>query len=297
MGRVSPGAGTGPEVETAGPAVRRGRRARGSAGSSFHYSFGLLAPEQKRGIETVYAFCRAVDDLADEGPIDPGRAAAVLRVYREEIALCYGGGPALAVTRDLQACVRRFGIPREPLEELLAGVEMDLRVTRYETFEDLRVYCRRVASAVGLICLPIFGCRHPRSRDYAVDLGIALQLTNILRDLKADAARGRIYLPLDDMASFGYSEAELLRGARTEAFVALMRQQAGRAHRHFESAARALPESDRPRLLAAEVMRAIYAKLLRRIERDDFRVFERRFAVPRLTQLGVALRAWVLGEV
>ena len=294
MGRVSPGAGTGREVQAAAPAARR---VRGSTGSSFHYSFGLLPPEQKRAIETVYAFCRAIDDLADEGPVDPGRAAAGLRVYREEIALCYGGWPGLAVTRDLQACVRRFGIPREPLEDLLAGVEMDLGVARYETFDDLRVYCRRVASAVGLICLPIFGCRHPQSRDYAVDLGIALQLTNILRDLKADAARGRIYLPLDEMASFGYSEAELLRGARTEAFVALMRHQAARARRHFENAARALPEADRPRLLAAEVMRAIYVKLLRRIERDHFRVFDRRFAVPRLAQLGVALRARVLGEV
>src|SRR6267378_1514008 len=173
---------------------------------------------------------------------------------------------------------------------------MDLRVTRYANFDELRVYCRRVASAVGLICLPIFGCRHPGSRDYAVELGVALQLTNILRDLKTDAARGRIYLPLDEIASFGYSEAELLRGARTEAFAALMRHQAGRAHRHFEVAARALPEADRPRLLAAEVMRAIYLRLLRRIERDDFRVFERRVAVPRLAQLGVALRAWVLGE-
>ncbi len=297
MGGVSPGAGTGRDAVAAAPATPRGCRVRGSAGSSFHYSFGLLPTEQKRGIETVYAFCRAIDDLADEGPVDPERAAAGLRAYREEIALCFGGRPALAVTLNLQNCVRRFGIPREPLEDLLAGVEMDLRVTRYETFDDLRVYCRRVASAVGLICLPIFGCRHPRSRDYAVDLGIALQLTNILRDLKADAARGRIYLPLEDMASCGYSEAELLRGEWTEAFVALMRRQAGRAHRHFESAARALPESERPRLLAAEVMRAIYAKLLRRIERDDFRVFERRFAVPRLTQLGLALRARVLGGV
>jgi len=280
VGRVSPGA-----------------RAGTSAGSSFHYSFGLLPPEQKRGIESVYAFCRVIDDLADEGPVDPGRVAAGLRLYREEIELCYGGRPALAVTRDLQACVGRFGIPREPLEELLAGVEMDLTVTRYETFEELRVYCRRVASAVGLICLSIFGCRHPGSRDYAVDLGIALQLTNILRDLKTDAARGRIYLPLSEMARFGYAPEELLRGSRTPAFVALMRNQADRAHRYFESAAGALPDSDRPRLLAAEVMRAIYLKLLRRMEREDFPVFERRLAVPRITQLGVALRARVIGEV
>ncbi len=277
--------------------MRTGGRARTSAGSSFHYSFGLLPAEQKRGIESVYSFCRVIDDLADEGPIEPERAAAGLRVYREEIDLCYTGRPALDVTRELQACVRRFAIPREPLEDLLAGVEMDLTVTRYETFDDLRLYCQRVASAVGLICLAIFGCRHPKSREYAVDLGIALQLTNILRDLKTDAARGRIYLPLAEMAASGYRPEDLLRGARTAAFDSLMRHQAGRAHRFFESAARALPESDRPRLLAAEVMRAIYLKLLRRMEREDFPVLERRLAVPRLTQLGVALRARVIGAV
>jgi phytoene synthase len=174
---------------------------------------------------------------------------------------------------------------------------MDLRQTRYRDFDELRVYCRRVASAVGLICLPIFGCGDDRSRDYAVDLGIALQLTNILRDLKADAARGRIYVPLEEIAACGYSEAELLRGERTPAFLDLMRQQAARAHRHFESSSRLLPEPDRKHLLAAEVMRAIYLRLLRRIERRDFRVFEHRISVPRLQQLGLALRAWAFGEV
>ncbi len=281
VGRVSAGPGAG----------------RVSSGSSFHYSFGLLPSEQRRGIESVYAFCRAIDDLTDEGPIDRERSAAALREYRREIALCYDGEPTLGATRDLKAAVQRFGIPRQPLEDLLDGVEMDLRLSRYSCFDELRLYCSRVASAVGLICLPIFGCRDPRSRTYAVDLGIALQLTNILRDLKADAARGRIYLPLDEMAAAGYSQAELLQGARTPAYLALMRQQADRAHRYFQSAASGLPEPDRPRLLTAEVMRAIYLRLLRRIERRGFRVFDRRITVPRLTQLGLALRAWLLGDV
>lgn len=276
--------------------LQAGRLARASSGSSFHYSFGLLPLDQRRGIEAVYAFCRAIDDVADEDPIDPARAAAALRIYREEIALCYGGRPSLPVTRGLQEWIVRFRIPRQPLEDLLAGVEMDLHKARYDTFDDLRVYCCRVAAAVGLICLSIFGCRHPRSRDYAIDLGIALQLTNILRDLKADAARGRIYIPRDEMASFGYDEDDLLRGARGEAFLALMRHQAERARRHFASAARALPAEDRPRLLAAEVMAAIYRRLLARIEADGFRVFDRRIGVPRITQLAVALRAWALGR-
>ena len=201
------------------------------------------------------------------------------------------------MTRNLQDCIRRFGVPRQPLEDLLDGVAMDLRQTRYRDFDELRVYCRRVASAVGLVCLSIFGCGDGRSRDYAIDLGIALQLTNILRDLKADAERGRIYVPLDEIAACGYSEGELLAGERTPAFLALMRQQAARAHLHFERSALLLPEPDRKRLLPAEVMRAIYLKLLRRIERRQFRVFERRISVPRLQQLGVALRAWALGEV
>ena len=293
-----------PETDPARDAARRGLlggfpgRARPSARSSFHYSFGLLPQDKRQGIEAVYAFCRVIDDLADERPLEPVRAALGLDTYREEIARCYGGAPTLPVTRDLQDCIRRFGIPRAPVEDLLDGVAMDLRQSRYRTFGDLQVYCRRVASAVGLICLPIFGCGDDRSRDYAVDLGIALQLTNILRDLKADAMRGRIYVPLDEIAACGYSESELLKGERTPAFLTLMRQQAVRAHRHFESAARLLPESDRRRLLAAEVMRAIYLKLLRRIEAREFRVFEgRRISVPRLQQLGVAVRAWALGEV
>lgn len=291
-------AGPGAGREAFGTArLQATRRGRVSSGSSFHYSFGLLPSGQRRGIESVYAFCRAIDDLADEGPVDRERSSEGLREYRREIALCYDGEPTLGVTRDLKAAVLRFGIPRQPLEDLLDGVEMDLTKPRYSSFDELRLYCSRVASAVGLICLPIFGCRDPRSRDYAIDLGIALQLTNILRDLKADAARGRIYLPVDEIAAAGYSQAELLQGARTPAFLALMQHQAERAHRYFRSAARGLPEPDRLRLLTAEVMRAIYVRLLRSIERHDFRVFDRRFSVPRLTQLGLALRAWVLGDV
>ena len=166
-------------------------------------------------------------------------------MYREEVSRCYGSTPRLPVTRSLQAAIGRFGIPREPLEDLLDGVAMDLRKSRYRDFKELRVYCLRVASAVGLVCLPIFGCSDGRSRAYAIDLGIALQLTNILRDLKTDAARGRIYVPLDEIAGCGYSEAELLRGVRTPGYLDLMRRQAERAHRHFDSAARLLPEPDR----------------------------------------------------
>jgi phytoene synthase len=276
-----------------------GDRPRGgapSAGSSFHYSFGLLPRERRRAIETVYAFCRQVDDLADEGM--SGRdAQAELLLVRDELERCYQGASTLPVTRGLQDSIRRFRIPREPFEAILEGVEMDLHKRRYATFAELRGYCVRVASAVGLLCLPIFGCRHQRSRDYAVDLGIALQLTNILRDLKADAARGRIYLPADEMESFGYGERELMAGETGPAFLALMRYQAARATRHYESAAAALPVIDRKPLLPAEVMGAIYRRLLRRLEAERFPVFEKRIVVPRLTQLSLVFRAWVTGRV
>ena len=191
--------------------AERVRRGTASTGSSFHYSFGLLPRDRRRAIETVYAFCRHVDDLADEG-LSGRDAQSQLLLVRDELERCYESAPTLPVTRALQETIRRFRIPREPFEAILEGVEMDLHKRRYATFAELRGYCVRVASAVGLLCLPIFGCRHPKSRDYAVDLGIALQLTNILRDLKSDAIRGRIYLPADEMESFGYGEAQLLAG-------------------------------------------------------------------------------------
>jgi phytoene synthase len=277
------------------PAAGRGES---SAGSSFHYSFGLLPRDQRRGIESVYAFCRVADDLVDEPGAAGGgaRAAEALQFYRDEIGRCFQGTPTLPVTRDLQRTIRAFDIPREPLLAILEGVAMDLSKSRYATFDDLRGYCFRVASAVGLVCLSIFGCRHPRSRDYAIDLGIALQLTNILRDLRADALRGRIYVPLDEIEAFGYGEREMLAGQCNAPFLSLMRHQIVRAHGHFERAAASLPPEERRRLVAAEVMAAIYRGLLRRIEADPARVFERRIAVPRLTQIGVTLRAWVTGH-
>jgi phytoene synthase len=270
---------------------------RSSSGSSFHFSFGILPPDARRAIEAVYGYCRAVDDIVDARPIDRGRAARLLQDHREDLARCWTGEPDLPVLKELQWAVRQFGLPRAPLEEILDGVAMDLERSRYAAFEDLRQYCLRVASAVGIVCLSIFRCRDPRSRDYAVALGIALQLTNILRDLKPDAARGRIYIPQDEIAAFGCSEAALLRGERTPAFLDLMRHQAGRARRYFDEAARLLPDQDRPRLLAAEVMAAIYRRLLRRIEASGFRVFDRRLGVPRLTQIGLALQARVTGQV
>src|ERR1051326_8393528 len=173
--------------------------------TSFYYSFLVLPPEQRRAIVAVWDFCRAVDDAVDEAPAD--RSAAEVRRWREEVARCFdGAAPATPQGRPLQPLIERFNLPRAAFEALVEGVEMDLHGRRYDTFADLYEYCIRVASAVGLMCVEIFGCRDPKSRDYAIDLGVALQLTNILRDVPGDLERGRVYIPLEDFARFGCRE-------------------------------------------------------------------------------------------
>ena len=168
------------------------------------------------------------------------------------------------------------------LEEIIAGVEMDLRKVRYANFAELRLYCYHVASAVGLVSIEIFGYKNPRCKEYAIDLGLALQTTNIIRDVGKDMRSGRIYLPQDEMARFGYSEAELLKAEYNERFVALMEFQAQRSHEFYESAAALLPPEDRAPMVAAEIMGAVYRKLLRKIEADRFRVFEKDYRLNRV---------------
>ena len=176
----------------------------------------------------------------------------------------------------------KYQLSPEMLEEIIAGVEMDLRQTRYETFADLRVYCYRVASAVGLVSIEIFGYRHPQCRDYAVELGLALQTTNIIRDVGKDLRSDRVYLPQDEMARFGYREAELFARRHDERFVALMEFQARRSHAFYDKAATLLPPGDRRAMVAAEIMGAVYRDLLRRIERDRFHVFDKEYRLNRL---------------
>jgi 15-cis-phytoene synthase len=193
----------------------------------------------------------------------------------------------------LESHIRRLDIPREYFDDIIAGVEMDLTITRYATFRDLYQYCYRVASVVGLICLKIFGARAPEAQAYAVNLGVAFQLTNILRDLKADGARGRIYLPGEDLERFGYAERDLLAGAYTPGFIRLMEFECGRAQEYYRAAEAALPEADRRALLPAEIMRAIYHTILERIEGAQYQVFARRITLSAPHRLAVALRAWL----
>jgi phytoene synthase len=257
--------------------------------SSFYYPLLLLPGRKREALMAVYAFCRRADDLVD----DPEEAGADgVQAWREELDLCYEGRPGHPVTRALCRVIQRYPIPKEHFEELLRGVEMDTVKNRYATFEDLYLYCYRVASTVGLISIEVFGYRAPGTRQYAVDLGVALQLTNILRDIPTDAGRDRIYLPGEDLERFGCDEATILEGRRTEAFRALMRFQCDRARDFYRRAWEGLPSRDRAALVAAEAMGRIYYSLLQGIERRGYDVYSEKVAVPRLRKVGTALDVW-----
>lgn len=268
------------------------------SGSNFYYSFFFLPQERRNAMHAVYAFCREVDGAVDD-PAPGSDPRAHLARWRADVATLYrqdGDGGAHSsnpVIICLADHIRRLGIPRDYFDEIIAGVEMDLTITRYATFSDLYQYCYRVASVVGLVCLKIFGARAPEAQTYAVNLGVAFQLTNILRDLKPDGGRGRIYLPAEDLARFGYDEQELLAGAYTPAFTSLMEFECRRAREYYRAAEAALPESDRRALLPAEIMRAIYHTILERIEASRYDVFARRITLSPPRRVAVALGAWL----
>ena len=264
--------------------------------TSFYYSFLVLPPDERRAIISVWDFCRAVDDAVDEaGPLSAGSSTreAVQR-WREELRRCYEGvAPRTPQGRRLQPFIARFDLPREAFEDVIDGVAMDLDTRRYQTFPDLLEYCRRVASAVGMICIRIFDCRSERSREYALNLGIALQLTNILRDVKTDLACGRVYLPLEDLAAAGCTVDDLAAGQMAAPVRRLMEFECGRAREFYRRAVDARLPEDRRRLVAAEIMRAVYFETLRRIERSGYDVFTARIRVPRSRQALIALRQWL----
>jgi len=262
--------------------------------TSFSYAFRVLPAAKRHALYALYAFCRVVDDCVDEagGEGEPG-----LRRWLEEVDRCYAGRPETELGRELAQAVSRYPVPRGCLEDIVAGCRMDLVTRRYASFADLRLYCERVASAVGVASIEIFGYRDPGTRAYAVELGVALQLTNILRDIAPDAARDRIYLPLEDLARFGVTEAELLRAAqepgspRPAPLAALLAFQAERARTHYASAAARLPSSDRRSMLAAEIMHTVYRALLEEWIRRGLPVGGPRVALGRPRKAWLALRA------
>jgi phytoene synthase len=266
--------------------------------TSFYYAFVFLPPEKRQAIEAVYAFARRGDDIVDSG-LSPADAAEGLTRYRQALEACYAGDTTRLdspESRALAESIRRFKIPRQPFEDLILGLEMDLTQTRYETFEELSLYCYRVASAVGLISIEIFGYRNPRARDYAVHLGTALQLVNILRDIQSDAQRGRIYIPQEDLDRFGLRPGELLAGAYHDPFIELMQFECDRARHYFDLARQMLPPEDRPSLVAAEIMAAIYWRLLGRIQKRCYNVFGKRVRLSRPLKLWTALTVYLGAE-
>ena len=265
--------------------------------TSFYYSFLVLPDGQRRAIIAVWDFCRAVDDAVDEAGGAPGAASPreALEFWRADLGRCYAAQQPHSVQgQALQPFIREFDLPREAFEDVIDGVAMDLDRTRYQTFDELFGYCRRVASAVGLICIRIFGCQSERARDYALNLGIALQLTNILRDVKDDLARGRLYLPLEDLERMGCTVADLEAGRLSEPVRRLLAYECERARDYYRRALESRPPEDRRRLVAAEIMRAVYFETLKRIERNGFDVFSRRTRVARPAQALIALRQWLL---
>jgi phytoene synthase len=265
--------------------------------TSFYYSFLVLPADKRRAIVAVWDFCRAVDDEVDEA----GAARASLDRWRQELEACYerAARPSTPQGLALEPFIERYKLPRAAFEELIDGVEMDLTQTRYPTFADLHQYCLRVASAVGLVCVEIFGYRDPAARTYASELGVALQLTNILRDVPVDLARGRIYIPLEDLDRFGVSEEELEAACAAGGASApstrmrdLLAHQATRARRYYARARAALPREDASRLVPAEIMAGIYRGILTRIEASGYDVFTKPIRVPRPVRAWIAAATW-----
>ena len=257
--------------------------------SNLALAFIALPKQRRTDISTFYAFCRVVDDIAD----DPGKPRAerqtALDLWKAALATQQPAEPTLAA--PVRELIARYSLSVGHFHEIIAGMEMDLDGARYGTWEGLRLYCHRVASVVGLVSISIFGARDARAKDYALNLGLALQLTNILRDVGGDFANeARIYLPEEELARFGVSREDLAAGRRTAGFLALMDFQAERARTFFCEANSHLPASDRKALIAAEIMRDVYSRLLEKMARDRWRVFDRRYSLNKLTKLWLIVR-------
>ncbi|MDR1276273.1 MAG: presqualene diphosphate synthase HpnD [Candidatus Accumulibacter sp.] len=265
-----------------------------ASGSSFYTSFFFLPPMRRRAITALYAYCREVDDVVDEST-DASEAARQLEKWRGEIEDLYAGAPKHPVTRALLPFLSEFHLPKARFLEIIDGMEMDLRQARYPDFDALVLYCYRVAGAVGLLAVEIFGRREEATCDYACALGTALQLTNIVRDVAEDAARGRIYFPLDELARFGVSEDDILALRDSEGFRRLMPFQIARAERFYAEAGRALPDADRKAQRPGLVMAAIYRAVLDEIKRDPAQVLTRRVSLSTWKKLRTAALAWIRG--
>lgn len=269
-----------------------------ASGSSFYYSFLFLPPERRRAITALYAYCREVDDVVDECA-DPGVARTKLAWWREEVSRIYTGKAQHPVARALADVVGTFDITREQLLTVIDGMAMDLEYNRYPDFDTLKTYCHRVAGIVGLMSARIFGYTDPRTLDYAAELGLAFQLTNIIRDVGEDARRNRVYLPLDELAQAGIEVSQVVHGSAEiqmrDAFHKLMERQVDRALATYASAFTKLPAADRKAQLPGIIMAAIYRTLLEEIRADGCRVLTQRTSLTPLRKLWIAWKTWIKG--
>lgn len=259
--------------------------------SNLALAFVSLGSERRRDITIFYAFCRLIDDVADDAHLGAEEKRRRLARWREWLRTATPDEPSVA--RDLRSLICKYSLSIGLLEEIIAGVEMDLSISRYATFEDLRVYCYRVASAVGLVSIEIFGYRNSACKEYAIQLGLALQMTNIIRDVGKDLQDRRIYLPQEDLDRFAYSETELRNRQYNERFVRLMEFESARARQFFGQAATLLPREDRRSMVAAEIMSSVYRGLLRKMELDKFRVFKKEYRLNKLEKGGRIARELV----
>jgi phytoene synthase len=262
------------------------------SGSSFYYSFLFLPPERRRAITALYAFCREVDDVVDECA-DTEVARAKLAWWRSEIAATFAGSARHPVAQALIPVVRTFNLPQGHFQDIIDGMEMDLRYNRYPDFATLQSYCYRVAGVVGLMAAEIFGYRDPATLQYAENLGTAFQLTNIIRDIGEDARRSRVYLPLDELGRFGISATDIVHLHDSEALRRLIEYQIDRAEQYYEQAFALLPVQDRKSQRPGLVMAAIYQAVLKEIRNGGCKVLDRRTSLTPIRKLWIAWRTWL----
>ena len=260
--------------------------------SSFYYAFSLLPNEQRDAMNTVYAFCRKTDDIVDEQYGDSNIKYEKLRKWRIELEKGLRGHSEYLLLNKLSTIIEKFNIPMEPFYELIKGMEMDLQQVRYQNIDELLQYCYRVASTVGLMCIEIFGYKNQSARNYAINLGLAMQLTNILRDVKKDAANGRIYLPQNDLEKFRYTEQEIFNNTYNPNFYSLMSYEGNLAKDYFVKADESLNFEDKPSMFAARAMQHIYRKLLKKLEENRYDVFSRDINVNKYEKGAISLGVW-----
>ncbi len=260
--------------------------------SSFYYAFNLLPAKQRNAMNTVYAFCRKTDDIVDENDFSDAVKYENLRKWRVELEKGLKGNSTFPLLNNLSKIISQFNIPIAPFFDLIKGMEMDIQQSRYLTIDDLMQYCYRVAATVGLMSIEIFGYKNISTREYAINLGYAMQLTNILRDIKKDATVGRIYLPLSDLEKFNYTEQELFSNVYNENFTALMNYEANRAKEYFDKANRALDINDKPSMFAARAMQHIYFNLLKKLEARKFDIYSENINVGKTEKVAIAVGVW-----